>query len=116
MHQRNRRIYDPTQYEFLKPLQPLNVFMTVSLMVLAAGQVVFVYNWFHSLRRGAPAEANPWRSNDLLWAATPAVPGHGNFETIPTVYRGPYEYSSPLAEEDFLPQHVPLESAAPGSG
>src|SRR5207249_870423 len=29
-----RRIYNPTQYEFLKPLQHWNVFMTVSALVL----------------------------------------------------------------------------------
>jgi cytochrome c oxidase subunit 1 len=30
--------------------------------------------------------------------------GHGNFETVPTVYRGPYEYSVPGADKDFTPQ------------
>ena len=32
-----RRIYDPYQYEFLKPLQGLNVFITVSAIILGAG-------------------------------------------------------------------------------
>ena len=39
----------------------------------------------------------------LEWA-TPTPPGHGNFTTEPVVYRGPYEYSRPDREEDFLPQ------------
>ena len=38
-------------------------------------------------------------------AATP--PPHGNFDEIPTVYHGPYEYSLPGAVEDFLPQNMP---------
>lgn len=29
-------------------------------------------------------------------------PPHGNFEKTPVVYHGPYEYSSPLVEEDWL--------------
>jgi hypothetical protein len=38
------------------------------------------------------------------WSA-PSPPPHGNFEVVPIVYRGPYEYSSPLVEgRDFLMQ------------
>ncbi|MAE66768.1 MAG: hypothetical protein CMJ18_21070 [Phycisphaeraceae bacterium] len=55
---------------------------------------------------GAPAETNPWHANSLEWAA-PSPPPHENFETIPTVYRGPYEYSPPDVEADFLPQSEP---------
>jgi hypothetical protein len=31
---------------------------------------------------------------------------------IPTVYRGPYEYSSGLTDSDFLPQSLRLEGDA----
>jgi cytochrome c oxidase subunit I len=42
-------------------------------------------------------------------------PGHGNWPgEIPAVYRWPYDYSKPGAEEDFIPQTVPL-SATPES-
>ena len=42
----------------------------------------------------------------LEWqTATP--PGHGNFKTVPIVYRGPYEYSVPGASKDFTPQNEP---------
>ncbi|MEX2215691.1 MAG: cbb3-type cytochrome c oxidase subunit I [Phycisphaeraceae bacterium] len=58
---------------------------------------------------GAVAEANPWHANSLDWCATTSPPlEHGNFETIPVVYRGPYEYSSPVTREDWLAQTVPL--------
>jgi heme/copper-type cytochrome/quinol oxidase subunit 1 len=46
---------------------------------------------------------NPWHANSLEWATT-SPPPHDNFAKIPTVHRGPYEYSSPVVEEDFLPQ------------
>ena len=40
----------------------------------------------------------------MEWIA-PSPPPHGNFEEVPTVYRGPYEYSSPLVEgRDYLMQ------------
>ncbi len=52
---------------------------------------------------GTVAQKNPWQSNSLEWVAE-SPPIHLNFETIPTVYRGPYEYGTPAAEEDHLPQ------------
>lgn len=52
---------------------------------------------------GAAAEVNPWNANSLEWV-TESPPILLNFEKIPTVYRGPYEYSSPVTEEDYLPQ------------
>jgi cytochrome c oxidase subunit 1 len=87
-----RRIYNPTQYDFLHPLQPINVFITVSALLLGLSQITFVTNFFWSL---------------LEWAAS-SPPPHGNFDAIPVVYRGPYEYSSPEVEEDYLPQNRPL--------
>ena len=56
---------------------------------------------------GAVADDNPWQANSLEWT-TASPPVHLNFETIPTVYRGPYEYSSPVVEEDYLPQDEAL--------
>ncbi len=98
-----RRIYNPLQYEFLRPLQEWNVFITYSALCLFAVQLIFVYNLFWSLVKGQRAARNPWKANTLEWS-TPSPPEHGNFATPPIVYRGPYEYSSPLVKEDWLPQ------------
>ena len=98
-----RRYADPTMYEFVKPLQPLNQFMTISALLLGLTQVIFLTNFLVSLFRGKVAGRNPWHSNSLEWSA-PSPPPHGNFETIPVVYRGPYEYSSQPEGEDYLPQ------------
>jgi cytochrome c oxidase subunit 1 len=106
-----RRIYNPTQYEFLQPLQEWNVFITISALLLGLSQLPFLINFFWSLFAGKKAERNPWRANTLEWSA-PTPPPHGNFEVQPTVYRGPYEYSSPEVNEDFLPQDSPLAKTA----
>ena len=106
-----RRIYNPMQYEFLHDMQWWNVFITMSALCLAASQIVFFVNLVWSLFAGKKAEKNPWEANTLEWTA-PSPPGHGNFETTPTVYRGPYEYSSPLVKEDWLPQDRQLSPAA----
>jgi cytochrome c oxidase subunit 1 len=98
-----RRIANPLQYEFLQSLQPINVFITISGIGLALSQLVFLLNVGWSLVAGRKAERNPWQAATLEWA-TPSPPPHGNFDALPVVYRGPYEYSSPEASEDWLPQ------------
>ncbi len=102
-----RRIANPMQYEFLKPLEPLNQFITFSAILLLLSQLFFVINFFMSLVRGKAAERNPWQANTLEWTTT-SPPPHENFTITPTVYRGPYEYSSPESAEDWLPQDRPL--------
>jgi cytochrome c oxidase subunit 1 len=106
-----RRIYNPMQYDFLKPLAPVNQFVTVAAVCLLLGQIPFVVNFFTSLIWGKKAEANPWRANTLEWSA-PSPPPHGNFVSVPTVYRGPYEYSKPGAQDDWLPQDRPVPATA----
>ncbi len=110
-----RRIYNPTQYEFLKPLQPINEFITIGAICLGFSQLVFFANVFWTLIAGPKADKNPWKANTLEWEA-PTPPPHGNFPgPLPTVYRGPYEYSSPLVEEDYLPQARRLDPQVAGS-
>jgi cytochrome c oxidase subunit 1 len=108
-----RRIYDPNQYEFLQGLQPLNTFISISIFLFAFTQIIFAFNFLWSLRYGKVAGSNPWKSNTLLWT-TPSPPPHGNFPEMPTVYRGPYEYSHPDVEEDFWPQNVPPAKSEAG--
>src|SRR6266508_164076 len=110
-----RRIYNPTQYEFLQPMQHWNVFITISALILGASQIFFLVNFFWSLFAGKKAERNPWQANTLEWSA-PTPPPHGNFEVQPVVYRGPYEYSSPEVKEDWLPQDKNLGAGAVARG
>ncbi len=107
-----RRIYNPMQYDFLKPLQPMNQFISISAFVLGAAQFIFLFNMIWSLMRGEKATENPWHANTLEWTA-PSPPGHGNWPgPLPVVYHGPYEYSSPLSKEDYLPQNMPGDGHA----
>ncbi len=108
-----RRIYNPMQYEYLEQFGDMNVFITISAFCLALSQIPFVVNFVWSLFAGEKASENPWEANTLEWIA-PSPPPHGNFVTTPQVYRGPYEYSSPLVEKDWLPQSEPLGAAATG--
>src|SRR5262249_25472430 len=74
--------------------------------VLGFSQFIFVGNFIYSLFWGPKCGRNPWKSNTLEWVA-PSPPGHGNFETTPIVYRGPYEYAAPEQEDDYWPPTLP---------
>src|SRR5436190_10214928 len=62
-----RRIYDPYQYPFLKHLQGINQFITVSALILGASQLIFFVNFFWSAFKGKKATENQWEANGLEW-------------------------------------------------
>jgi cytochrome c oxidase subunit 1 len=98
-----RRLADPYHYPYLSHLIPLNQFITFAAILMGFSQFLLLGNFIYSIFRGPKVGRNPWNANGLEWTA-PSPPPHGNFESVPVVYRGPYEYSSPLADEDYLPQ------------
>jgi cytochrome c oxidase subunit I len=80
----------------LAALQPLQRHITISAIILALAQLIFLANLLWSLKRGKVAEANPWRSTTLEWAMV---------QQLPVVTRGPYEYHVRANGMDFLPQN-----------
>jgi cytochrome c oxidase subunit 1 len=103
----SRRLWDGgAGYAHAKPVLYLNVVMSVSAWILGLAQIPFFINFFSSIRGGKKVNDNPWESTTLEWAA-PSPPPHGNFPAGVSVHRGPYEYSVPGHEQDFVPQHVP---------
>ncbi|MDY7547839.1 cytochrome c oxidase subunit I [Glaciimonas sp. CA11.2] len=104
-----RRYYVFQGYKFIpSSAQSLNVFITVVALVVAAGQLVFIFNLVWSTFRGKRAESNPWRAASLEWQTPKTPPEHGNWgPQLPVVYRGAYAYSLPGEKEDFVAQNAP---------
>ncbi len=101
-----RRYYQFTLVEDFNVWMDVNKLITVSAIVAGFAQLLFLYNFFVSIFRGKKAEQNPWQSNTLEWTSPIDVRLHGNWPgELPTVYRGPYEYSRPDRESDFFPQN-----------
>ncbi|MCP5464167.1 MAG: cbb3-type cytochrome c oxidase subunit I [Deltaproteobacteria bacterium] len=106
LHGMNRRMYDGgATYQFNAPVLYLNEVITIFAVGLAVFQLVFIINFFLSLKAGEKAEPNHWQATTIEWTETTSPPlGHGNFAKVPTVHRGPYEYSVPGSDVDFIPQ------------
>jgi cytochrome c oxidase subunit 1 len=80
--------------------------MTIAAFITGAAQLIFLFNFFYSLKFGPKASKNPWNATTLEWD-TDSPPPIDNFGGhYPSVYRGPYEFSVPGAAEDFIPQWV----------
>jgi cytochrome c oxidase subunit I len=107
-----RRYSDPSSLAYGGALQPLHQFMSIAAFITAAAQLFFIFNFFWSLKFGPVAPKNPWNATTLEWI-TDSPPPHDNFGGhYPSVYRGPYEFSVPSAQEDYIPQHLQPEQVA----
>ena len=88
-------------------LVPLQQFITYAAFVTIAGQFIFLFNLFWSMKAGKKASDNPWEATTLEWTTT-TPPPHDNFGGhTPVVYNGPYEYSVPGAPRDYVMQTDP---------
>jgi cytochrome c oxidase subunit 1 len=73
--------------------QVLNVMSSAGASILAAGYALPLFYLIWSLRHGQRAGANPWGATGLEWQ-TPSPPPVHNFDEIPEVTEGPYEYTT----------------------
>ncbi|MBR8830878.1 MAG: cytochrome c oxidase subunit 1 [Chroococcopsis gigantea SAG 12.99] len=82
----NRRIalYAP---EF----QDLNILCTAGAYLLGLSSIPFAINMIWSLYKGKQAGRNPWRALTLEWQ-TSSPPIIENFEEMPVLWSGPYDY------------------------
>jgi cytochrome c oxidase subunit 1 len=88
-----RRVYT---YQPELPWAGLNLFISLSSIVLSSGFLIFFIDIVRSWRRGPLAGLNPWKATSLEWATSSPPPPY-NFRRIPVV--GAREAHSPGAAE-----------------
>lgn len=88
----NRRIaqYDPQ-------FTDLNVICTIGSYILAVSTFPFILNVIWSWMFGKPAGNNPWNALTLEWQ-TSSPPSIENFEELPVLTCGPYDYGVEVEE------------------
>ena len=69
--------------------------------MLGVSTVIFFYNMITSWTRGPIASSNPWGAHTLEWQVS-SPPPIFNFDEIPVVVGGPYEYGVPGARHAIL--------------
>jgi cytochrome c oxidase subunit I len=62
----------------------LNLMASIGALIIGIGVMVFLYNFFTSLKSGQPASSDPWDAFTLEWDTT-SPPKKYNFLTIPVV-------------------------------
>ena len=82
--------------EYAERFAAWNLFISISAFILGASTLIFLYNMVASWRGGPRAAANPWRALTLEWQVS-SPPPIFNFDAVPTVVGGPYEYGVPGA-------------------
>ena len=92
-----------------------NLFATVGSWVIALGMLVFIWNFFASLRRGEKdTTGDPWDGRTLEWSI-PSPPPAYNFAEIPTVQsRDPFWDRKYTEGPDGRPVPIPAGAAANG--
>jgi cytochrome c oxidase subunit 1 len=86
-----RRVYD-----YADQFATWNIIVSIASFVLGLSTLIFLYNMIVSTRHGRRAPANPWRALTIEWQVSSPPPVF-NFDAIPSVVGGPYEYGVPGA-------------------
>jgi len=102
-----RRYYKFDTFEAFAHFGQMNKFITVAAIIVFFLQILFVINFFYSIRNGRKMKTkNPWGATTLEWTA-PIEGIHGNWPgKLPSVHRWAYDYGKDGIE--FIPQYVPI--------
>jgi cytochrome c oxidase subunit I len=92
-----------------------NVIISISAFIFGASFLIFLYNMITSWRYGPAAEGNPWRAHSIEWQVSSPPPVF-NFDEIPTVVGGPYEYGVPGAVHAVFKEKQPEAVPTPAGG
>ena len=86
-----RRIAD---YDAALGFDTTHLILTICAFAIAISVVIFLINFFHSMKNGELAEGNIWNSRSPEWQVPSPMPAH-NYEVPFEVVGEPYDYGLP---------------------
>lgn len=78
-------------FDYLPQFHTGHFISTIGAFIIIPGIIMMLVNLFVAARKGEKAPANPWNGKTLEWQIS-SPPPHGNFEKIPVITSGPYDY------------------------
>jgi len=84
-------------FNYLEQFQPFHQTSTVGAYIMGVGFIIIAIYLVYSLFKGKNAGSNPWGSRALEWQTASPPPLH-NFEYVPVIINGPYDYHKPMSE------------------
>ncbi len=99
-----RRIvdYDPAlNFDFT------HLILTIAGFMIALSVLIFIYNFFHSIKNGEKAEGNVWGSRSPEWQVPSPLPAH-NYDQPFEVVGEPYDYG--LTDAKYIEFIKPAKS------
>lgn len=78
-------------YDYVDRFHGPNIISTIGSWVLFTGLMIIIVNLIHAAKNGPVASKDPWGGKTLEWTVD-SPPTFENFEEIPVVEKGPYDY------------------------
>jgi cytochrome c oxidase subunit I len=80
-------------YDYLPEFHGGNIISSLGALVLISGALIIIVNLIRGANYGKKTtEMNTWGGKTLEWTV-PTPPPHENFDEIPNVTKGPYDYN-----------------------
>lgn len=87
-------------YDYLPQFTSGHVISTIGSWILFLGLILTAVNLIQSAYKGKKAPANPWGGATLEWQI-PSPPPTENFDVIPEVTKGPYDFDGIEVDESW---------------
>jgi cytochrome c oxidase subunit 1 len=78
-------------YDYLPQFASLHQFANAGSFILVVGLALMMVNLVRGAFTGKKASSNPWGGATLEWTL-PSPPPPEDFESIPMITKGPYEF------------------------
>jgi len=78
-------------FDYLPEFHGGNIISSFGAIIMIGGLFIIIFNLIRAVKHGEIADKDPWQGKTLEWTVD-SPPSLENFEEIPQITKGPYEY------------------------